>query len=152
VKTIRAGGSFPADRITPPRLATLLERDNNAALALVRSIDIDQDTALVYEVADVRAWAYLGLHLAEKLRGATALQIFRASGAARDRQRAIAHLQKALGYWDQLIAVTRPLYADMKLTHYNGNSFDTNPNNLFHWARIREDVARDVEVARRQSQ
>jgi hypothetical protein len=152
VKTIRAGGSFPADRITPPRLATLLERDNNAALALVRSIDIDQDTALVYEVADVRAWAYLGLHLAEKLRGATALQIFRASGAARDRQRAIAHLQKALGYWDQLIAVTRPLYADMKLTHYNGNSFDTNPNNLFHWARIRQDVARDVEVARRQSQ
>ena len=37
----------------------------------------------------------------------------------------------------------------MKLTHYNGNSFDANPDNLFHWERIRAEVAADIEVARR---
>jgi hypothetical protein len=36
----------------------------------------------------------------------------------------------------------------MKLTHYNGNSFDANPNNLFHWALIRKEVANDVAVAK----
>jgi hypothetical protein len=42
----------------------------------------------------------------------------------------------------------RPLYEDMPLTAYNGNSFDANPNNLFHWARVRDEVARDIDVAR----
>jgi hypothetical protein len=55
----------------------------------------------------------------------------------------------ALADWDQLVAVTRPIYRDMKLTHYNGNSFDANPQNLFHWALIRDEVARDVDVAKR---
>ena len=32
----------------------------------------------------------------------------------------------------------------MKLTHYNGNSFDANPDNLFHWALIRDEVAQDL--------
>jgi hypothetical protein len=36
----------------------------------------------------------------------------------------------------------------LKLTQYNGNSFDANPDNLFHWERRRTGVARDVEVAR----
>ena len=36
----------------------------------------------------------------------------------------------------------------MPLTHYNHNAFDANPNNLFHWALIRDEVAQDVEVAR----
>ena len=51
--------------------------------------------------------------------------------------------------WDQLVAVTRPIYRDMKLTHYNGNSFNANPQNLFHWALIRDEVAKDVDVAKR---
>ncbi len=50
-----------------------------------------------------------------------------------------------------MIRITRPIYKDMKLTAYNGNSFDANPDNLFHWARIRDEVARDVEVARTSS-
>jgi hypothetical protein len=148
VKSIRAGGKFAEDRITPPKLIELLERDNHAALELTKRIDTTGNASLMYEVADVKTWALLGLHLAEKLRGAIALQTFRASGDANDKQLAMEHLQKALGYWDQVIAVTRPIYKDMKLTHYNGNSFDANPKNLFHWALVRDEVARDVEVAR----
>jgi hypothetical protein len=44
--------------------------------------------------------------------------------------------------------ITRPLYQDMKLTHYNHNFFVANPDNLFHWARVRDEVARDLDVAR----
>ncbi len=102
----------------------------------------------MYEVADVKTWAWLGLHLAEKLRGAVALQTFRASGDAQYQRQAISHLQLALDAWDEVIHITRPIYRDMKLTHYNGNSFDANPDNLFHWALVRDAVAQDVEVAR----
>jgi hypothetical protein len=147
VKTTRAGGAFGADRITPLQLADLLEHDCREAVSLVNGIDTADNASLRYEVTDVQAWAYLGVHLAEKLRGAVALATFRVTGNPEFKQQAIGHLQQALAYWTQLSANTRPLYRDMKLTHYNGNSFDANPDNLFHWDRIRDEVARDVEVA-----
>jgi hypothetical protein len=146
VKATMAGVS---SRLTPPALADALERDCREALQLVEKTDTSQDVALAYEVADIQVWANLGLHLAEKLRGAVALQRFRHQGGSpSEREAAIAHLQKALGYWDEVIRITRPIYRDMKLTHYNHNSFDANPDNLFHWARIRAEVAADVDVAR----
>ncbi len=149
VKALGDGTAFPADRITPPRLIDMLERDNREALRLVERIDTTRDASLRYEVADVKTWAHLGLHLAEKLRGAVALQMFRHSGDERQSQAAIGHLRKALDQWDEVIRITRPIYRDMKLTHYNGNSFDANPDNLFHWERVRGEVAEDIEVARR---
>ena len=147
VKTTVAGGTFGADRITPLQLADLLEHDCREAVRLVNKIDATGNASLRYEVADVQAWGYLGVHLAEKLRGAVALATYRISGDEKIKQQAIGHLQQALSYWTMLSTNTRPLYRDMKLTHYNGNSFDANPNNLFHWERIRGEVARDVEVA-----
>jgi hypothetical protein len=148
VKTTRAGGTFGADRITPLQLADILERDCREAVSLVNRIESADDASLRYEVTDVQAWAYLGVHLAEKLRGAVALATYRIAGDEEIKRKAIGHLQQALAYWTQLGTITRPLYRDMKLTHYNGNSFDANPDNLFHWERIRAEVAHDVEVAR----
>lgn len=154
VETMQAGGSFGAGRLTPPMLADMLERDNREALRLVASIDVtgidvSGNASLRYEVADVQAWANLGLHLAEKLRGAVALHTYRLTGDAAQQQAAITHLEHALGYWDALVAITRPLYRDMPLTHYNHNFFVANDDNLFHWALLRDDVARDVDLARR---
>jgi hypothetical protein len=148
-KATAAGEAFGADRVTPPKLADLLERDNREALRIAGRIDAGANASLMYEIADVKAWANLGLHLAEKLRGAVALATFRATGDEKQRAVAQKHLTKALDYWDAVIAITRPLYKDMKLTAYNGNSFDANPHNLFHWALIRDEVARDVDVARK---
>ena len=140
--------AFPVGKITPPLLADLLERDNREALRLVESIDTTGNVSLMYEVADVKTWAHLGLHLAEKLRGAVALQQYRLSGDTAQQQSAIDHLQRALGHWDEVIKITRPIYRDMPLTHYNHNFFEANPDNLFHWALIRDEVAKDVETAR----
>ena len=71
---------LPARSRHAPALADRLERDNREALRLVAGIDTRADASLMYEVADVQTWAHLGLHLAEKLRGAVALQAFRLGG------------------------------------------------------------------------
>lgn len=148
VEAMLDGGSFGAGRITPPILADMLERDNREGLRLVDGIDVSGNASLRYEVADVKTWAYLGLHLAEKLRGAVALHTYRQTGDEAQKQAALAHLEQALGHWDDVIAITRPLYRDMRLTHYNHNFFEANNDNLFHWALIRDEVARDVDIAR----
>ena len=148
VATMSKGGSFGAGSITPPVLIDMLERDNHEALRLVKDIDTSGNASLMYEVADVKTWANLGLHLAEKLAGAVALQTYRLVGGEENKRAAIDHLQRALAYWDEVIRITRPIYRDMPLTHYNRNSKDANDDNLFHWARIRDQVAQDVAVAR----
>jgi len=152
VKTLQAGGRFADSRVTPDKLADSLERDSRSALQLIRPIRANGNATLGYEVADIRIWAGLGQHLAEKLRGAIALETFRATGNEQQKQAAIVHLEKALAHWDEVIRVSRPIYRDMKLTHYNGNAFGANPDNLFHWALIRDEVAADVEVARKATQ
>ncbi len=147
-KSLKKEG-FTAGTITPDILADSLERDNQQALALIDGIDANQDTALKYELADIQIWAHLGLHLAEKLRGAIALETYRTTDDPAQQEQAITHLQRALDQWDEVIRISRPLYRDMPLTHYNHNSFDANDDNLFHWALIRDEVAADVEIAKR---
>ncbi len=148
IRTTDRGGSFPEDKITPPVLVKMLQQDCHKALRLVEDIDTDDNATLMYEVADIRTWAYLGLHLAEKLEGAMDLQRFYISGDEDDRKSSTGHLENALQYWDKVIEITRPIYKDMPLTHYNGSSHDRNDNNLFHWARIRPEVAYDIEIAK----
>jgi len=139
------GETFNDDRVTPDKLADMLEKDNHEALRLVDSIEVSDNASLMYEVADVKVWAYLGLHLAEKLRGAIALQTYRMQG--RLQHDAIEHLKNALIYWDKVIKITRPIYKDMRLTHYNHNFFTANDHNFFHWELIRDQVAKDVDIA-----
>src|SRR5690606_16561620 len=116
VNTVLEGGSYKKNRITPPVLIKMLEKDNLEALQLVKNINATHNTSLMYEVADIKTWANLGLHLAEKLKGAVALQTYRLSGGEDNKKKAIEHLQKALEYWDEVIRITRPIYKDMRLT------------------------------------
>jgi hypothetical protein len=155
VQTIAEGKSFGQERIIPPDLADMLERDCNKALDLVKDIVVDKNKALLYEVADIKAWSYLGLHFAEKMRGAIALQAYRTQGGEENKQKAIAYLEKGLQYWDHVIAVTRPLYKDMPLVHYtqqngsNTTQWRENDHLRFHWELIRPDVANDIEIAKK---
>jgi hypothetical protein len=143
-KTLQ-GETFNVERITPLELADMLENDNREALRFVEDIDGSGNASLMYEVADIKIWAYLGLHLAEKLRGAVALQTYRLQGDMQSE--AVQHLQNSLGYWDKVVEITRPIYKDMRLTHYNHNFFTANDNNWFHWTLIRDEVAKDVFIA-----
>ena len=146
-----AGESFGDDAITPTRLINMLEEDCRRALELVEGIDTEDNASLMYEVSDVKTWAYLGLHFADKLKGAIALETFRGQGGESYQQEAVEHLENALGYWDEVVRITRPIYKDMHLTHYMGGGFDRDDERLFHWEHIRPEVAEDVEIARNAS-
>ena len=138
--------------------AGMLEKDCTHALELVKNIipTVNDNRDLIYELADIRTWSYLGLHYAEKLRAAVALHIARSTGNEDKREEAIAHLEKGLKYWDEVIAITRPLYNDMPLTHLqgygrgdrDGSHWQKYDNLLFHWAIIRPDVEKDIEIAK----
>lgn len=143
----REGRSFPASRITPPILADQLEADSRAALRLVDTIEPGNDLALAYEVADIRTWSHLGLHLAAKIRGAVALQTYRSGGDPAAKQQAAAYLKTALSEWDEVIAITEPLYKPMLLTHFTGQSSAINPDAQFHWKSVRPEVVRDIRLA-----
>lgn len=148
VETTLSGESFGDSAITPTRLIDMLEEDCRRALELVEGIDTEDNASLMYEVSDVKTWAYLGLHFADKLKGAIALETFRQQGGESYQQEAIEHLEHALGYWDEVVRITRPIYKDMHLTHYMGGGFDRDDERLFHWEHIRPEVAEDVEIAR----
>jgi hypothetical protein len=143
-----AGETIPVTASTPLSLADRLVEDSTQALHLVDEIDVSGNASLMYEVADVRTWANLGLYFAEKLRGAVALQSFRVQGMAAEKVAAISHLEKSLTHWDEVIAITRPIYKDMPLAHFNPPNNARNENNLFHWALLRPAIARDIDVAR----
>lgn len=148
---VKATTPYASDKITPPVLAQMLERDGNKALALVRNIPTAGKTSLMYEVADIKAWANLGIHFGEKLKGAVALQTYMQKGGEKNKQKAINHLQKALKYWDVVISITRPIYNDMPLVHYseeNGKHWRENDHLRFHWEKLRPDVAKDIEYAK----
>ncbi|MGM9507778.1 hypothetical protein ACS5NO_08630 [Larkinella sp. GY13] len=151
VKTVIAGGGFESTKITPPKLAQMLEQDGQKALQLVKSINTSANRSLHYEVADVQVWANLGFHLAEKLKGAVALQTYRTQGGESNKQAAVTHLEAALRYWDAVVAITRPLYNDMPLVHFTeqkGFTWEQNETLRFHWEKLRGEVANDVEIAK----
>lgn len=141
-----AGETIAQGITTPLALADRLEADNTEALRLVKGIDVSKDASLLYEVSDVKTWANLGLYYAEKLRGAVALQTYRTAGGEQNKLDAVAHLDKSLAYWDEVVAITRPLYKDMPLVHYNPLGNVRNDNNLFHWALIRPEIAADIQT------
>jgi hypothetical protein len=144
VETLSSGGSFAKNRITPPVLARMLEQDCQKALSLVKDIKTARDPSLMYEVADVKAWANLGLYFAEKLKGAVALQTYRVEGGEEHKQNAVKHLENALGFWDEVVNITHPIYKDMPLTHYS----EEDDSRRFHWEKLRPEVAQDVEIAK----
>ncbi|MBU1822582.1 MAG: glycoside hydrolase family 20 zincin-like fold domain-containing protein [Bacteroidetes bacterium] len=150
VQKRKAGETFDNQQMTPIRLASQLEKDCRKALDLVKSFPTAGNRSLRYEVADVQAWSYLGLHLAEKLRGAVALQTYRLTGQSQRKEEAVSHLKLALEHWDEVIKITRPLYNDMPLVHLTeqkGSSWEENDQRRFHWALLRPEVAKDVETA-----
>ena len=105
----------------------------------------------MFEVADIKAWANMGLHFAEKLKGAVALQTYRLGGGEENKGEAVSHFKKALAYWDEVINITRPIYNDMPLVHYSeqdGVRSKENQYLTFHWEKLRPDVAKDIETAK----
>jgi hypothetical protein len=132
---------WPVSAVTPLGLAETLREEALKALDLVNNINPGNNASLRYEVADVQIWAHLGLYLAEKIRGGVALETFRQTGDSREKQKAIDHLQMAVGHWDGIVRISQPLYKEMPLVHYNTDE------KYFHWSNLKEDVRKDLAIA-----
>jgi hypothetical protein len=150
VDSLLAQKSIPS-RITPIQLADSLENDVTRAMNSVRTFKYEIYPDLQFELNDVRIWGWLGLHFSHQLRGAVELEKFRRTGDTAAKALAVNYLQKSLSDWDQVIKITRPLYNDMPLTHLSEQGGVRSPENArrtWHWAMMRDDVARDIEIAR----
>jgi hypothetical protein len=138
VRALARGAEIAPERITPPALADALQRDAEGALARIDAVEWPPGP-VEFELADIRAWAHLSLYFAEKLRGGVALHTFRQTGKPSDQAEAVARLRRAAGHWDRLVEVTRPIYPETPLIHTGQTPFS--------WARYRDRVRRDVEIA-----
>jgi len=151
VDTILSGRKFDNNEITPLTMASDLQRDCDNALELIKDFDAANNTALMFEISDIKVWANLGLFLAEKLKGAVELHSYRLGGNETNKQNAINHLEKALKYWDVVIEITEPIYNEMPLVHLSeqdGKNWKENDHLRFHWKLLRPDVVKDIEIAR----
>jgi hypothetical protein len=140
VKAAIAGKTFEAALVTPPALADALAKDAEDALRRISALPAKAG-ALELEAADVRAWAYLSLYFADKLRAGVALETFRRTGDAKRQAEAVALLESAARRWDELVAVTRPIYPPVPLLHLGATKFS--------WENYRDHVRRDIDIAKK---
>ena len=138
VDAVRRKKSIGEGAVTPLALADDLQRDGEWALRTVGGLSPERESALWYELVDVRAWAHMSVYFAEKLRGAVALHTFRTGGDEKQKAVAVERLKRAAAAWDELITVTEPVYAVMPLAH---------TIKTFHWSLLRDAVRQDIEIA-----
>ena len=70
-----------------------------------------------------------------------ALETFRAAKDAERRAEAVALLESAARHWDDLVAVTEPIYPEQPVIHRS--------NENFSWKGLRGLVQQDIVVARK---
>jgi len=133
---VSAGGKVAPGRVSPLEVADAAEADARTALKLVENIN-GGNGPLAYEVADIRAWSHLGLHFAAKLRAAVALAEADAAGDAARRKTARNLLEQAAAHWNDLAAITSPLYREIPLQHTG--------ERLFSWQSLREKAASEAQ-------
>ncbi|GLR69221.1 hypothetical protein [Agaribacter marinus] len=115
-----------ADKISPLALAEDMENNANEALSgalkLSEKIQIDGETART--LADIKAFAYLGLYYANKIRSAVALEFFEKTyslenDAAPYKNEAIAAIERAIVHWANYREISEEYYHPQLLARVN---------------------------------
>jgi hypothetical protein len=135
VKEFGDGSQYFGSRLSPIQQAAILEEDNSKALELVKNINTSEET-LKCEIEDVKAWAYLGLYFAKKLRTAVALN-------QNKKSEAIKYISEAQQYWKELVVVTDEHIQSSHLAIFK----DTRN---FHWKDFQGDVDAEVDWVKNQ--
>ncbi len=146
-RMVETNDTVPSGKTSPLQLAGQCEQDSQEALKLVDSLDSNTlSNELMLEVVDVKAWAYLQLHFAEKLRAAVALHHFREQQNTKQGELAIEFLEKAVNHWERLSDVTELVYHEMPLAqvHSYKGSKEEDPR-LFHWKRLLPAVQSELQ-------
>ncbi|WP_248930666.1 hypothetical protein [Paenibacillus hamazuiensis] len=128
--------------VTPRQLADTLEHDARQGLAELASIGCGSPS-LCCEMADVEAWAHLGLYFAAKLRAGVCYEVYVRTGDQAERQKALQWLEppNAVQHWDDLVRVTNSHYVKQPLLHLGKTPFT--------WELFRPQVLEDIEFVRK---
>jgi len=162
-----SGGETQGAHTTPPELADRVESEGEQVLDIAASLKEELGFwrgPLECEIQDLLTWGYLNLYFADKIRAGVALETFRRTGEATQKESAVSLLETALEHWDTIVEVTNSHYhehpyaddweADLRETL--GDSFSYHPDYFsdptFSWERFRDQVKRDVEIAKRASE
>lgn len=132
----RLAGQAPA-AMTPPQVAEALEHEAAAAETALAQLAAGDDTELRLTLGDIKALALLGRYYAAKLRGATALAWFDATGDEAARQEAIGHLTAGVTIWQSYADVAGAQYRPQFLTRVG----------LADLQALRAKVEDDVQIA-----
>lgn len=147
---IRAGELHVDGKINPIELADSIEHFCNEALAeiaLLNKKSINNNVDLLYEVSDIKAWSYIGLYFANKLRATCEYQKFLTTKNVNQHKLAVKWLEEATKNWEQLVAATDRVYEPMLLMHYLGFSDSPQKKNYdqkFHWKNFQEEVNQEL--------
>ncbi|MGJ8692545.1 MAG: hypothetical protein ACSHW0_08685 [Thalassotalea sp.] len=133
VQAFKAGQSL-IEHTTPLQLADLLEENAQLALSLTNKIvsadpveikiktqtNTKSQAELQRTLDDIRAFSYLGLYYAEKIRSATALEFYeKLAQTPLYKNQATTAINKALGYWQQYRKVSEKNYQPQLLARVN---------------------------------
>jgi hypothetical protein len=150
IKDFVAGKMNSPKKITPLQLADELNKNGKEALSIIGSIRTN-DPTLIHEIDDIKTWSYLSLYFSEKLKGGTALQEFRTTGVVQKQEESIKHLETALDYWKEVVAITSKYIDEISLTHLNPRyveSGNSRPLEKFSWANLTGEVKNDITLAK----
>lgn len=130
IKEFADGNKNYGTKITPLQLAAALETDNQKALDIVNAISTTNET-LKCEIEDVKAWAYLGIYFANKIRTAVALNQNKQADA-------VNFITEAQKYWRDLVTVTNAHIQPSHLAIIEDNSY-------WHWKNFQDKVDGEIE-------
>jgi len=135
IKEYEDGRQYFGYKLTPVQQASVLEEDNRKALEIVKGFSPSNET-LKCEIEDVKAWAYLGLYFAKKIRTAVAINQNKKSDA-------LKYITEAQQYWRDLVVVTEEHIVPSPLGHIKESK-------NFHWKDFQGDVDDEVEWVKSQ--
>jgi len=119
-----------AGMVTPHMLSDSMSDFCLKALKSVDGISFESDIDLFYEIADIQAWSYLGLSFSAKLKAAIYMQKYKLSDNEGDYLQGLYWQEKTVGYWSELVQVTKKAYRPVPLMHLTHNG----DGEYFHWA------------------
>jgi hypothetical protein len=133
----------PPPGTTPPQVAANIDARADAALVVLepffRQALVKKDPDFASTLEDIRAMALLGKYYAAKIRGATALAMYRTTRLPAHQTDAVQQLTQAATFWNDYTQRTAARYRNPLWTNRVGN---------VDWRELDAEVRNDIAIAR----
>ena len=126
-------------KISPFEVSGQIQENSEKALRLVNELKPGNNKELSNTLEDIRSMAWLGDYYAFKIRGATALALYRETKNKKYQREAVSHLTRALDFWVH--------YTSNAMKQYK-NPLWTNRVGYVDWAKLTNEVKKDIGIAK----